>query len=130
MDSTIILVVLACFGVLAIFVWSLQSFLKQLQGFLDDLPEFFASYHRARRAMRDRGERGERDPERPTEADPPRADADVVPGPPAPRPGAPEFEPAAPAPREAAAPGEAADPAQPVVGDAGPREAPRRGTPA
>ncbi|MCW5249182.1 hypothetical protein [Streptomyces sp. SHP 1-2] len=130
MDSTIILVVLACFGVLAIFVWSLQSFLKQLQGFLDDLPEFFASYHRARRAMRDRGDRGEqgdrgeRDPERPTEAEPPRADADVVPGPPAPRPGAPEFEPAAPAPREAA------DPAQPVVGDAAPREAPRRGTPA
>ncbi|MFK0137948.1 hypothetical protein [Streptomyces murinus] len=60
MDSTIILIVLALFGVLAIFVWSLQSFLQQLRGLFDELPAFFASFHRARRAMRDQSNQASR----------------------------------------------------------------------
>lgn len=56
-DGFLILAVLAVFGVLAIFIWPLKGFVQQLQDFLDALPGFFASWHRARRAMRDPGER-------------------------------------------------------------------------
>ncbi|MET7673915.1 hypothetical protein [Streptomyces seoulensis] len=58
------LAILAIFGVLAILLYGLKSFVKALKDFIDQLPEFFASIRRAweawqefKRARREAGER-------------------------------------------------------------------------
>jgi predicted PurR-regulated permease PerM len=52
-DGSIILAVLAVFGVAAIVLWSLKGFVQQLQDLFEAMPAFFASFHRARKALRD-----------------------------------------------------------------------------
>ncbi|MCZ4607560.1 hypothetical protein O3S80_28100 [Streptomyces sp. Lzd4kr] len=55
-DGSIILSVLAVFGVIAIVLYCLKGFVQQLQDFFDTLPNVFASWHRARRAWKEEDE--------------------------------------------------------------------------